>query len=263
MSSTPIVLEIKRRLAASILSALLSIAATAANADEIRVLSGGGARGALRAVIPEFERATGHKVHSTFAHVSVVQQKLAAGEKADLIFLPVPLIARVEMPLRSEGRLALARVGIAVIIRKGTTAPDISTPDAVRKMLVNAQSIEFPPANGPVGSHLARVIEKLGIAEAVKPKLVIKAAIDGGAQLVADGKADLAMQLLSEVQSADGITVVGMLPPDLQNFVVYGSAIPATNEKPEAALAFVKFLSEPNKKDVWKAAGFEMITTAD
>jgi molybdate transport system substrate-binding protein len=131
----------KGRLLASILSALLSISATAAQADEIRVLSGGGAQGALRAAVPEFEKATGHKVHSTFAHVSVVQQKLAAGEKADLIFLPVPLIARLEMPLRSEGRLALARVGIAVITRKGTTNPDISTPDAVRKMLLSARKI--------------------------------------------------------------------------------------------------------------------------
>src|SRR5215471_2068039 len=155
-------------LASALFALALTPSATLANADEIRVLSGGGAQGVLRAVIPEFERATGHQVRPTFAHVNVVQQKLAAGEKADLIFLPVPLIARVEktLPLRSGGRVALARVGIAVIIRKGTTAPDISTPDAVRHMLVNAQSIEFPPENGPVGGHLARVIEKLGVAEA-------------------------------------------------------------------------------------------------
>jgi molybdate transport system substrate-binding protein len=252
--------HIMSRLLASVLFAL-ALTSSATLADELHVLSGGGAQGALQAVIPEFERATGHQVRPTFVHVNVVQQKLAAGEKTDLIFLPVPLIARVEktLPLHSEGRVALARVGIAVIIRKGTTAPDISTPDAVRKMLVSAHTIEFPPENGPVGGHLARVIEKLGVAEAVKPKLIIKAAIDGGAQLVAEGKADLAMQLLSEVQSANGITVVGMLPPDLQNFVVYGSAIPASNDEPEAALAFVKFLSEPNKKDVWKSAGFELV----
>ena len=71
------------------------------------------------------------------------------------------------------------------------------------------------------------------------------------------------LQLLSEVQSANGITVVGMLPPDLQNFVVYGSASPTSNDKPEAASAFVKFLSDPNKKDVWKAAGFELMGTAN
>lgn len=104
------------------------------------------------------------------------------------------------------------------------------------------------------------MIEQLGIADAVRPKLVIKAAIDGGAQLVAEGKVDLAMQLLSEVQSAKDIAVVGLLPSALQSFVVYGTAIPAYNEKPEPAIAFVKFLSEPNKKDFWRAAGFELFS---
>ena len=255
-----------RCLISSLLSALvLSVAATVANADEIRVLSGGGPQVPLRAVIPEFEEATGHRVNPTFAHVSVIQQKLTAGEKADLILLPVPLIAATEkfLALRPEGRIEFARVGIAVIVRKGALLPDISTPDAVRKMLLDARSIEFPPPNGPAGSHLARMIEQFGIAEAVRPKLVIKAAIDGGAQLVAEGKVDIAMQLLSEVQSAKDTTVVGLLPLGLQGFVVYGAAIPANNEKPGAALAFVKFLSEPNKKDFWKAAGFELTSIAN
>ena len=201
---------------ASVLLALaLTLSAILANADEIHVLSGGGAQAALRASIPAFEKATGHRVYPTFAHVSVIQRKLAAGETADLMLLPVPLIAALEktLALRPEGRLVLARVGIAVIVRNGTTPPDISTPDDIRKMLIDARSIEIPPSNGPAGSHLARMIEQLGIAEAVRPKLVIKAAIDGGAQLVADGKVDLAMQLLSEVQSAKGIVVVGLLPP--------------------------------------------------
>jgi hypothetical protein len=152
MSSTQARFDISgRRLIASILSVLVLLAATVANADEIRVLSGGGPQVALRAVIPEFEAATGHLVHPTFAHVSVIQQKLAAGEKADLILLPVPLIAAAEksVALRPEGRIVFARVGIAVIVRKGATLPDISTPDAVRKMLLDARSIEFPPPNGP------------------------------------------------------------------------------------------------------------------
>jgi molybdate transport system substrate-binding protein len=257
---------ISRRPVASLLSALiLSITATQAKADDIRVLSGGGPQAALRAVIPEFEKETGHRVQPVFAHVSVIQQKLAAGEKTDLIFLPIPLIAAAEkaVPLRPEGRTAIARVGIAVIVRTGTTPPDISTPDAVRQMLLDARSIEFPPPSGPVGSHLARMIEQLGVAETVRPKLTIKAAIDGGAQLVAEGKVDVAMQLLSEVQSAKDISVVGLLPPGLQNFVVYGAAIPAYNDKPAAAVAFVKFLSAPDKKDFWKAAGFELVSATN
>jgi ABC-type molybdate transport system substrate-binding protein len=91
-SKTTQAVGISCRPVASLLSALiLSVTATLANADEIRVLSGGGPQAALQAIIPEFEMATGHRVHPTFTHVSVIQQKLAAGEKADLILLPVPL----------------------------------------------------------------------------------------------------------------------------------------------------------------------------
>jgi molybdate transport system substrate-binding protein len=254
------------RLMAALLSILvLSATASLAKADEIRLLSGGGPQVAVRAIIPEFEGKTGHRVQPTFVHVSVVQQKLTAGEKADLILLPVPLIAAVEktLPLRSEGRVVLARVGIAVIVRKGATVPDISTPDAVRKMLIDAQSIEVPPANGPAGAHLARMIEQLGIAEVVRPKLVIKAAIDGGAELVADGKVDLAMQLVSEVQSAKDIVVAGLLPSALQSYVVYGAAIPTYNDKPEPAISLLKFLSAPNKKESWRAAGFELLDASN
>ena len=262
MSSRADGTAIRARLKTSLWSVLVFAAmATVAKGEEIHVLSGGGPQAALRAVIPEFEAATGHRVLPTFALVTIVQQKLAAGEKADLILLPVPLIAATEkgLPLRSEGRVTLARVGIAVIVRKGTALPDISTPDAVRKMLLDARSVEFSTPDTPVGGHLVRMIGQLGIADAVRPKLVIKAAIDGGAQLVAEGKVEVAMQLLSEVQSAEGITVVGLLPPALQNYVVYGTAIPAHNSRPEPAVAFVQFLSEPNKKDFWKAAGFELM----
>ena len=195
----------------------------------------------------------------TFGLVTTIQQKLAAGEKADLILLPVPLIAATEktLPLRSEGRVALARVGIAAIAREGAARSDLSTSGAVRQMLLEARSVAFPEPSTPSGAHLARMIEQLGIAEAVRPKLLIKAAIDGGGQLVAKGEADIGMYLLSEVHSIKGTTVIGPLPPSLQSFVVYGTAIPNSNAAPDAAIAYVKFLSEPSKRDQWRNAGFE------
>ena len=246
------------------LALTLWAATTTVRSEEIRVLSGGGPQAALQAIIPQFESTTGHRVLPSFALVTVVQQKLAAGEKADLILLPVPLIAATEksLPLRSEGRIVLARVGIAVIVRKGAALPDISTADAVRKLLLEARSVEFSSPDTPVGGHLARMIEQMGIADAVRPKLVIKAAIDGGALLVAEGKVEVAMQLLSEVQSAEGIAVAGLLPAPLQNFVVYGTAIPAYNDRPEPAIALVKFLSEPGKTEFWKTAGFELLAAS-
>jgi molybdate transport system substrate-binding protein len=103
------------------------------------------------------------------------------------------------------------------------------------------------------------MIAQLGIADEVRPKLISKPAIDGGADLVATGEAEFGFYLVSEVQGVKGVTLVGLLPPALQNFVVYGTAIPARNAKPEPALAFINFISDPSRAEYWKAAGFELV----
>jgi molybdate transport system substrate-binding protein len=200
-------------------------------------------------------------VEFSFQLVTDIQRKLAAGERADVILLPIPLIAATEktVPLRSEGRIVLARVGIGVIVRHGKTPPDISTAEAVRKMLLDARAIAWADPSTPVGGHLDRTIAQFGIAGEVRPKLIIKAAIHGGAELVAKDEADFGFYLVSEVQTAKGIALVGLLPPPWQSFVVYGTAIPTYNAAPEAALAFVKFISDPMKGARWKAAGFELV----
>jgi len=114
-------------------------------------------------------------------------------------------------------------------------------------MLVSARAIAWPDPSTPSGGHLNRMIAELGIADQVKPKLISKSAIDGGAELVAKGDADVGLYLVSEVQTAKGIGLVGLLPPPLQSFVVYGAAIPSYNATPEAALAFIKFISDPRE----------------
>jgi molybdate transport system substrate-binding protein len=243
----------------------ISMATAPAGAADIRVFSGGAPQLVLRRLAPEFEKATGHRVEFTFALVTEIQRKLAAGEKADLILLAVPLIAETEktLPLSTEGRVVLARVGIGVITRQGVTPPDISTADAVRKMLLEARSVAFGDPSTPSGSHVARVMAQLGIADAIQPKRIIRAAISGGGELVANGKADVGLYLVSEVQTIKGISVVGLLPPALQSFVVYGTAVPAYNARPQPALAFVKFLSDPANGERWKAGGFELMRSGN
>jgi len=239
----------------------ISMWAGPAGAADLRVFSGGAPQSVLRSLAPEFEKATGHRVEFTFALVTAIQQKLAAGEKTDLILLPVQLIAATEktLPLSTEGRAVLARVGIGVITRQGIARPDISTADAVRKMLLEARSVAFSDPSTPGGSHLARVMVQLGIADSMQPKRISKSAISGGGELVANGEADVGLYLVSEVRTIKGVSVVGLLPPALQSFVVYGTAVPAYNAAPQAALAFVEFLSKPATGERWKAAGFELV----
>lgn len=238
----------------------LGLSLVPAFAEDIHLLCGGAPQRVIRALTTEFERQTGHRLVTTFALVTVIQQKLAAGEKADLVLLPVPLIAAVEKttPMRAEGRGVLARVGISVIVADGAARPDISTPDAVRKLLLDVRKIAVGQPSTPSGVHFNQMIAKLGIADVVQPKIIVKAAIDGGGDLVANGEADVGLYLLSEVQSVKGAAVVGLLPQGLQSFVVYGSAIPANSTAPEAALIFLKFISDPARQSQWKAAGFEI-----
>jgi len=243
----------------SVAVVLLVVGASAASADELKVFSGGAPQQVLRAVIPMFEQASGHKVNITFQVVSQIQRRLAAGEQVDLIVLPEQLIAEVEksMPLRGEGRGALARVGTGVIVREGAARPDISNEDAVRRSLRAAKAITLSPAENPNGQYLDSLLVRMGLAEELKPRLIRKAAIDGGGELVAKGEADIGLYLASEAQHIPGTTMIGFLPPALQNYVVYGTAIPASNHMPEAALAFIRFLTAPANADRWRQGGLE------
>jgi molybdate transport system substrate-binding protein len=240
---------------------LTAIGIAPLEAADVRVFAGGAPQETLEALAPEFEKRTGHRVKFTFAHVSVIQKKLAAGEQAEVILLPVPLMANAEkvIGLRSEGRSVIARIGIGVVVPQAGKRPDISTVDAVRRMLLEARAIAVPQPGGLTGSHLMRMMTKLGIADEVRAKLRHKPAIDRGADLVGAGEADVGLYLASEVLGAKGATLVGMLPAELQNYVVYSIAVPAYNTSPEPALAFVKFVSDAANREAWKVTGFELM----
>jgi len=245
---------------ASLALVLAAWLAFPAKAAEIRVYSGGAPQVALKVLAPEFERATGHKLAFTYAVVGAIQKRLEQGEKADVILLPAPLMNALEKGgvIRPDTRTILPRVGIGVIVREGARQPDISSADGVRKALLDARSVvHSDPKSTPGGKHLASMMGKLGIAEAVGPKTVFKNAIDGGAALVASGEVELGMFLVSEVQSMKGITLVGLLPGQLQNYVAYVGAVAAGSSSEEPAQAFLKFLIDPANQALWKTAGFE------
>jgi molybdate transport system substrate-binding protein len=147
----------------------LSICGGNVEAADLRVYSGGAPQEVLRLLAPEFERQSGHRVAFTFAVVTEIQRKLAGGESADVVLLPVPLLAATEksVAMRPEGRAVLARVGIGVIVRQGEKRPDISSSEAVRKMLLEARTIALPEASVPSGRHLTRTFTELGIADAI------------------------------------------------------------------------------------------------
>jgi molybdate transport system substrate-binding protein len=174
--------------------------------------------------------------------------------------LPVPLLDALEKAgaFHARSRTPMGRVAIGVVAREGASVPDISSSDAVRKMLLEARSVAFPdPKLTPSGSHLMRVFEQLGIAEEMRPKVTFRNAIDGGVNLVRDGDVEIGLFLVTEVLPVKGIKLIGTLPQALQGYVVYGAAVAADSRAADKASELVKFLSEPGVREHWKAAGFE------
>ena len=227
---------------------------------EIRVYSSGAPRAALKLFTAEFEQTTGHKLAYTFDGVSAIRQRLASGEKADVILLPAPMIDAMDQAaeLHPESRTVLARSGIGVVVRQGASVPDISKPEAVRKMLLDARSIAYSdPKLAPSGVHLTRALAQLGIAEAVRSKTTLRTPFDGGVGLIASGDIDIGMFLVSEIQMVEGVRLVGLLPSELQSYLVFAGAVAVDAVSTEPALAFIKFLSSPAKRDHWRTAGFE------
>ena len=248
------------RAALGLLATLASSLGSAALAADIHVMSGGAPKEVLAVLTPVFEKQTGHKVQFTFAVISAMQQKLAAGERPDMMLMPVPAIDKLVQArtFRSEGRATLGTVKVGMIVRQGAPVPDISTLEKFKQVMLGAKSVvQANPAATPSGAHLAKVWEQLGIADAMKPKTTFSNALDGGVSAITKGEAEIGLYPLSEVIAEKGVTVVGLIPDAVQLNTVYGAAVLVANTSPEPAAAFNRFLADAANAKYWKDAGFE------
>ena len=226
---------------------------------DIHVMTGGAPKEVLGVLAPEFEKQTGHKVHFSYIVITAMQQKLAAGEKPDMVLMPVPAIeARVKDGLfRSDAWAKLGVVSVGLAVREGAAKPDISTLENFKTAMLDAKSVVHAnPGATPSGAHLAKVWEQLGIAEAMKPKVIHRNALDGGVEAIRKGEAEVGLYPMSEIISEAAVTAVGLIPAAVQLNTVYGAAVLSANPAPEPATAFVTYLADPANAHVWKRAGF-------
>ena len=248
---------------ASVVGALVALMALSmpAAAASLRLLAGGAAQPVLRAMGPELKAVTGADVEMMFGVVGALQRRLADGEPADVVVLPEPMLAALEQggKLRFVARRTLARVGIAVVVPAGAgPLPDVASVAAVRSLLARSRSIAHPdPKVTPSGAHFARVFADMGLLAAGGPRVIHRNAIDGGVKLVASGDAEIGLFVVSEVQAEAGVRIAGMLPPELQSYVVYGVAVVAGAGSAAAAVA--DHLASPRMADRWTAIGFEPV----
>lgn len=239
---------------------VLVFGASAAGAAEIHVLSAGAVQEAEKSLAAEFGRQTGDHVTFVFGTVGAIQGRLKSGERADVIVLSASAIDTMAKARELIGNAGtpLAKVGIGVAVREGAPRPDISTPDAFRQALLQANSVVYAdPAKGASsGIQFARILNQLGIADVVNPKAILQ---PGGyvVEVVARGQAELGVHNISEILPVKGVVLVGPLPPALQSYTTYAAGVPVANAAPAPAFALVKFLSDPAAAATWKKAGFE------
>jgi len=236
-------------------------AAVPASAADIRVVASGAPAEVAKQVGEAFAASTGHRVLFTVGTVAVIVERLAGGEPADVVVLPTPAVETLDQKglLRTGSRINLARVGIGVAVRQGAALPDISSRDALRKVLLDARAIVYsdPQGGGFAGARVARMMQELGIADAVKPKTTLRFAIGGGVDMVAKGDADVGLFNISEIVPVKGVTLVGPLPAEFQSYINFSGALHAKGASPEAARAYLQSLTELKASAAWTAGGFE------
>jgi molybdate transport system substrate-binding protein len=248
-----------RKLTAAIGFALLTTAGSA-GAAEIRALISTAVEAAMAELVPQFERASGHKLRIVYGPSGGVAKRLTDGEAADLIILAdTGLDELTKQGKVLPGRTDFARTGIGVAVRKGAPKPDIGSPEALRRALLDAKAVAHtaPAGGGFTAIDLLRMFESLGIAQQVAAKTKLAAGGPNGrvSTIVASGEADIGLQQISELMSNPGVDVVGLLPAELQQITIYSAGITANAREAEAAKAFIRFISGPSAAPVYAAKG--------
>jgi len=246
---------------------LLSVYCTAQAETEVTLIAPGGIRAAIEKLIPGFEKKTGYKVNATFGSGGGTHKQVAQGDAFD-----VPIVQPPYDDVLASGNVVastatpLASVAVGVAVKQGAPKPDISTPEAVKKMLLSANSIAIPDASlgAAAGVTINKMLKDMGIADQIEPKLKRpRGTLPGGAgggnaatALVADGGADLVMTFYSEM-NVPGVDKVGMLPKEISPRTALVGFISAHTKNAEAAKALLAYLSSPEAMAVYKEAGME------
>jgi molybdate transport system substrate-binding protein len=251
--------EATMRIALATIALALMLAAGGADAAEIRALSVGSTQVAAKALAADFTKQTGHSVTVTVTAPFNIDKELTA-KPFDLLIVSVPAMEEHDQAgsLQPGTRTALARVGVALVVKQGAPVPDISTPEAFKQAVLAATSITHsdPAVPNLSGAVAAEAFSKAGILDEAKAKTRYAALASGG-ELVAKGEIEVGFFNLSEIPP--GVTVVGPIPEPLRSYTSYEAAVLAKGAAREQASAFAKFMASAGASKVWRDAGLEPV----
>ena len=247
-----------RTIVATVVMVVVLVNPIVATAAEIRVWTARAIATVLAEIGAEFERATGHTLIVSSDLPPAFVRRANAGEPFDVLIsgsAPVDEWIR-DGRLVAEARTDIARSGIGVEVKAGGRKPDISSVDAFKRALLNAESIAYLRVGS--GIYLADLLERLGVAEAIKAK-VRRPESDIVSELVAKGEVELGMTVITQILTTPGVDLVGPLPPEIQSYVTFAAGVGSHSKAPDAARQLIGFLTGRRAIAVIKAQGMEPV----
>jgi molybdate transport system substrate-binding protein len=244
---------------------ILISAAASVEAAEVKFLSAGALTPAMRELIPQFEKSSGHKVTVIYGNINALADRVEKGEVVDVVMTSP---ARIEALVKS-GRVVsatqthIASVGAGIAIHKGSPKPDVSSLDALKQALVAAKSVSYGDASvgNPTGIHMTNVIERLGIAAEMTSKTKLIRDIPAFETLFKDiesGATELGIEQISLILEAPNIEFVGPLPTSIQSYTQFDVGLVTASTEPSVARALIQFISAPAANTVLKTKGFDV-----
>jgi molybdate transport system substrate-binding protein len=245
---------LKQVLVLSLLALLVAI--SPALAVEINVLSVQAIEPGLVVAVDTFRKQTGTNVKITFATAPEIRRRVEAGETTDVVIAPPAVLDDLAKFGKVDGtaRVPVGRVGVGVVIREGAPKPDVSTTDALKRAVLDADSVIYNRASS--GLFVEGLLQRLGLAEQIQAKTKRYAGTDMIEPLIKGKGKEIGFMPVAEILHfrGRGLQLVGPLPADIQNYTSY-AAEPAS--KSEVARAFVRFLGSPVAKGIFVVAGIE------
>ncbi len=248
-----------KSLAALLLCALCTFTTGAAVAAEIRVLSAGAVEPGLRAAAAAFRKQSGHGVDITFNTAPEIRKRIAGGDAFDVVIAPPAALDEFAGAGRvTAERVNLGRVGLGVAVRPGAAVPDISSSEALKRSVLQAESIVFNRASS--GIYLENLLKKMGVYEQVEARTTRYTDAAAVMEHVLKGKGrEIGFGPVTEIlqHREKGLKLVGPLPPEVQNYTSYSAAPMTAAANAELARVLVRYLGSPESKALFAGAGID------
>lgn len=239
---------------------LSGLFASVAFAVEVKILTAGAFKQVVLELVPEYEKQTGNKVLVDNDTAGALKKRIEGGEAFDVAVITPAVVDDLTKAgkIAAGSRINVASVGVGVVVKDGAPKPDVSTVEAFKRALLAAKSVAYidPASGGSSGIYVDKLLERLGIADQIRPKAKLK---KGGhvADLIVSGDAELGLHQISEIVPVKGAALVGPLPKEIQNTTTYAAGLSASTQNKDAAEALIKIFSGPAAAAVLKSKGMD------